>query len=117
MYYNGRGVPQDYTEALKWYRLAAEQGHAAAQFNLGLMYENGQGVPQEYVQAHMWLNLGASREWGANAKSHAERRDSVASKMTSKQIAEAQRLAREWKAKTWEEIQAGEGSGEGGVRE
>ena len=38
MYDKGRGVPQDYAEAVKWYRLAAEQGHADAQFKLGIMY-------------------------------------------------------------------------------
>ena len=46
MYDNGRGVPQDDTEAVKWYRKAAEQGHAEAQNNLGVMYLNGRGVPQ-----------------------------------------------------------------------
>ena len=46
MYENGRGVPQDYDEAVKWYRLAAAQGDAHAQYNLGVMYENGKGVPQ-----------------------------------------------------------------------
>ncbi len=38
MYERGQGVPQDYKEAVKWYRLAAEQGDAEAQFNLGIMY-------------------------------------------------------------------------------
>jgi TPR repeat protein len=57
IYYLGHGVPQDYAEAVKWYRLAADQGYALAQFTLGTMYGNGQGVPQDYVRAHMWLNL------------------------------------------------------------
>ena len=35
MYRNGEGVPQDYGEALRWYRLAADQGHASAQVSLG----------------------------------------------------------------------------------
>ena len=39
----GRGVPQDYAEAVPWHRLAAEQGEASAQFNLALMYTNGEG--------------------------------------------------------------------------
>jgi len=38
-------VPQDDVEAAKWYRLAAEQGYAPAQANLGVMYRNGEGVP------------------------------------------------------------------------
>jgi TPR repeat protein len=33
--YNGQGVTQDYTEAVRWYKLAAAQGHASAQNNLG----------------------------------------------------------------------------------
>ena len=45
MYYQGQGVPQDYAEAVSWYRLAAEQGNATAQSNLGAMYDNGRGVP------------------------------------------------------------------------
>ena len=51
MYENGRGVPQDYDEAVKWYRLAAAQGDADAQNNLGVMYENGRGVPQDNEEA------------------------------------------------------------------
>ena len=46
MYENGQGVPQDYAEAVKWYREAADQDDTDAQFNLGLMYENGDGVPR-----------------------------------------------------------------------
>ena len=38
----GDGAPQDYKEAVKWYRLAAEQGDANAQYNLGVMYDNGE---------------------------------------------------------------------------
>jgi len=56
-YENGQGVPQDDKEAVKWYRLAAEQGHATAQYNLGVRYAKGQGVPQDYIIAYMWLNL------------------------------------------------------------
>ena len=64
MYANSQGVPQDDAEAVRWYRLAADQGIARAQSNLGLLYENGEGVPQDYVQAHMWFNLSASRRTG-----------------------------------------------------
>jgi TPR repeat protein len=94
-YEHGRGVPQDYAEAVKWYRLAAEQGHALAQSNLGVMYDNGQGVPQDYVRAHTWFNLAASRGNANGSKN----RDIVAKRMTPAQIAEAQRLAREWTLK------------------
>jgi TPR repeat protein len=47
----GWGVPQDYAQAAIWYRKAAEQGSAEAQFNLGLLYDNGLGVPLDYSQA------------------------------------------------------------------
>ncbi|MFQ5672316.1 MAG: tetratricopeptide repeat protein, partial [Nitrospinales bacterium] len=47
MYELGLGVQKDYQQAVKWYRLAAEQGVAWAQFNLGLMYHEGQGVQQD----------------------------------------------------------------------
>jgi TPR repeat protein len=96
MYEHGLGVPQDYEQAVAWYRKAAEQGDALAQNNLGLMYRDGRGVPQDYVRAHVWLNLAASDTGYTEA---AKNRDDVAAKMTPAQIAEAQRLAREWKPK------------------
>ena len=54
-------VPLDYAQAVKWFRLAADQGDARAQANLGIMYANGQGVPQDYVQAVKWYRLAADR--------------------------------------------------------
>ena len=61
MYRQGTGVPQDYKTAVKWYRLAAEQGNADAQSNLGTMYDNGQGVPQDYKTAVKWYRLAAEQ--------------------------------------------------------
>ena len=61
MYDHGEGVPQDYAEAVKWYRLAADQGKAKAQYNLGNMYDNGQGVPQDYAEAVKWWRLAADQ--------------------------------------------------------
>jgi TPR repeat protein len=60
LYENGRGVPQDYAAAVSWYRKAAEQGNAKAQFHLGLMYAKVQGVPPDPGIAHMWFNLAAA---------------------------------------------------------
>ena len=54
MYANGEGVPQDYAEAVKWYRKAVEQGYAVAQYNLGFAYFKGQGVPQDKYEAVKW---------------------------------------------------------------
>ncbi len=98
LYDTGLGVPQDYAAAASWLRKAADQGHATAQYNLGVMYENGRGVPQDYVQAHKWFNLAASRATEAYVREQGTKnRDTVAAQMTPQQIAEAQRLAREWK--------------------
>ncbi len=100
LYRQGLGVPQDDAEAVKWYRKAAEQGDATAQSRLGIMYGKGEGVPQDYVQAHMWFNLAASQlPPGEDRDSAVGNRDDVARQMTPDQIAEAQRLARQWKPK------------------
>jgi TPR repeat protein len=102
MYEKGGGVPQDYKAAVQWYRRAAEQGEASAQSHLGVMYDQGRGVPQDYVQAHKWFNLAASRFSASEAEKRAraaQARDSLAAKMTPAQVAEAQRLAREWRPK------------------
>lgn len=82
----------DYATALKEWRPLAEQGNAGAQTLLGLIYDNGYGVPQDFVQAHMWWNLTAAQ--GVDEGRQA--RDRITEKMTPDQIAEAQRLAREW---------------------
>ena len=95
----GRGVPKDYAQAVHWFRKAADQGDANGYLLLGAMYHNGTGVPQDYVTAHKWYNLAASVfpaseiKQRNNAVAH---RDRVAALMTPVQIAEAQRLAREW---------------------
>ncbi|MEO2191509.1 MAG: tetratricopeptide repeat protein, partial [bacterium] len=51
-YFSGAGVPQDYAQAVSWWRKAADQGHAGAQNNLGVAYRYGQGVPQDFVESH-----------------------------------------------------------------
>jgi uncharacterized protein len=91
MYDNGRGVPQNYVEAARWFRLAADQGYANAQTNLGVMYNMGQGVLQDNVTAHMWYNIGAANgneRGGTN-------RDIIAEGMTQQAIEQAQAMARE----------------------
>lgn len=61
MYHTGRGVPQDYVEAVRWYRLAADQGDARAQTSLGEMYEFGRGVPQDSEEAARLYRLAADQ--------------------------------------------------------
>jgi len=60
-YHEGRGVAQNYTEAIKWYHIAANQGNAESQFNLGTCYEHSQGVAQDYVEAAKWYRNAADQ--------------------------------------------------------
>ncbi len=84
---------KDYATALSEWRPLAEKGVAEAQYKLGMLYSMGYGVPQDFVQAHKWYSLaGANGDKGAPTL-----RDALAKQMTHTQIAEAQRLAREWK--------------------
>ena len=131
MYYNGNGVPKDYTKASKYYTLAAEQGLSSAQYNLGLLHEHGKGIPKDYakaalwysfaaeqgevksqaklgylcffglgvpkdfVTAYMWLNLAAS----SGLETVVAARGELEQQLIPEQIAEGQRLSREWLAK------------------
>ncbi len=61
MYYGGRGVPQNYREALCWFRKAANNGIVIAQRFLGLMYYNGHGTPQNYSESAKWHQKAAER--------------------------------------------------------
>ena len=94
-YAKGAGVKQDYAKASSWWHKGAEQGHAPAKFNLGVTYLKGWSVPQDYVFAHMWFNLAAAQSY-----SNADKlRNQLAAKMTIEQVAEAQKLARDWTTK------------------
>jgi uncharacterized protein len=59
LYYGGRGLSQDYNEALMWFRQAAEQDVAGAQFHLGVMFYEGRGVPQDTAEAAKWFHRAA----------------------------------------------------------
>jgi uncharacterized protein len=115
---------------VRWYHLAADQGYAAAQSNLGAMYDRGEGVPQNYREALKWYRMSADQgnamaqyNIGSNTPvvtvccrtmslhtcgsvcqqlrttNAAKNRDVIAQRMTPAQIAEAQKLTREWKPK------------------
>ena len=56
-----RGVPKDDAEAVKWYRLAADQGTAKAHVELGYRYRRGLGVPSDDAEAGRWLRLTAEQ--------------------------------------------------------
>ena len=95
LYFNGEGTPKDYQQALRWFRLAADQGEALAQTKIAIMYDEGQGVPQNIVQAYKWYSLAATN----GDKPANELRNTITNQMTPAQIAEAQKLAQEWKPK------------------
>jgi TPR repeat protein len=102
MYANGQGVPRDEAAALRWYRIAADRGDAEAQNNLGVIYSDGNGVPANLVEATKWFKVAAGR-FPASEKEKRDKAmknsDLLAKKMTPTQVAEADKLAREWKPK------------------
>jgi len=91
-YYLGLEITQDYTEAAKWYKKAAEQKDRVAQNILGAMYEKGKGISRDFVEAYKWFSLS---EDAGNEFMYKEKIGKQ--KMTSAQIVEAQKLAREWR--------------------
>ena len=97
MYLLRWGVPQDYKTAVKWFRKAAEQGHAHAQNGQGVMLDEGLGVIQDTVYAHMWFNIAASNgsQFGVMTRNMVEK------KMTAGDISKAQELARNCVAKQY----------------
>jgi hypothetical protein len=60
-YSNGRGVPQNYAEALRWYRKAADQNLAKAQYDVGYSYYYGYGVGGDFTEALRWFHLAANQ--------------------------------------------------------
>lgn len=94
MYDNGQGVPKDSAKAMEWWLKAAAQGEVRAWYNLGVSYGKGEGVATDNVLAYAWLNLSA-----VNGIANAGKlRDSLARRMTSAEIAEAQNLSSNRKA-------------------
>jgi len=99
---NGQGAAKNEAEAIKWYRMAADKGDPESQNNLGVLYSSGKGVPEDNVQAHKWFTIAASR-FPASEKDKRDKAmknsELLAKKMKPEQVAEAQKLAREWKPK------------------
>ena len=88
------GAPIDLEEAVRWYRLSADQGYGPGQLSLGLAYRDGRGVTQDLVYAYMWFSLSAAE--GAAGNPARSNKELIEQLMTPEQIAEAQRLSREW---------------------
>jgi TPR repeat protein len=99
-YETGRiGLPKDFAQAEHWYREAAVRGDPYAEASLGLLYQFGKGLSRDSVQALMWFEVAMTHSKGADRDSIVELRDDVVTNMTKAQIAEARRLARDWKPK------------------
>jgi TPR repeat protein len=98
-YNEGRGVPKDPGAALNWFKKAANKGAAYGQFSLGLMYAGGLGIQQDKVQSFKWFTLAAAVFPPASKQSDEalNNANQIAAKMTPAEIAEGQRLAKEWK--------------------
>ena len=87
-------MPQDDTEAVRWCRRAANQGHPNAQFNLGVIYENGRGVAQNSSAAELWFSLSLLGAADEDRDRWVTSRDRVAGELTADQLAEADRRVR-----------------------
>lgn len=64
MYLNGRGVPQNFDEAFKWFNASAQQGFGLGEYNLGRLYLSGKGVASDKKEALKWLSLAAGQGEG-----------------------------------------------------
>lgn len=82
-------MPPSTSEALKWYRLAANQGDELAQYNLGMRHYRGTGVTPDPVEGYQWLSLAAAK----GMPDAVQALDDLKSKMTREQIAEGRRRA------------------------
>jgi hypothetical protein len=96
VYEHGQGVERDMGKAARWYRSAAEQGNLAAQNNLALMYDQGRGVARDYVRAYAWYGRAAAGP-GLDRDRAARNQARLATKLTSDEIATAERMLHEWK--------------------
>jgi len=95
-YLDGTGVPKDPVAGVNWLKQAAEGGLPSAQNALGLCYQQGRGITRDYVQAYKWLSLAAAED-DANSSEIKVSLAKVESVLNPDQIAEGQRLAREFK--------------------
>ncbi len=100
LYATRQVVPEDQEEAVKWYRKAADQGYSDGQVSLGLWLTIGKSNAQDNAEAIELLRASVpSSLFDMDKRKFAEARDELAAKMTPQQVAESERLAREWKPK------------------
>ncbi|MBC8287587.1 MAG: sel1 repeat family protein [Nitrospinae bacterium] len=91
----GNGVPQDNSQALKWYKRSAERFHKDAQNNLGALYSKGEGTEPDFVEALKWFIISAENgSEGGQKNIHI-----VEKRMNYEEISQAQKLANDWMRK------------------
>jgi len=90
----------DYGSAAVWFQQAAERGLADSQFNLAVLHENGLGVAKNHAQAYAWYSLAAL----SGDKESARRRDLIKGKLGPAEVAEGEKLVREFKAKPTDKL-------------
>ena len=106
-YATGQGTEDEYLQAVRWYRKAADQNHALAQLNLGLMYASGQGVAQSDTEAVAWI-LKAANQGDPGAQYNLGVRHSSISVRGLTQNAEEERI----EAYKWFQLAAAQGYGD-----
>jgi TPR repeat protein len=95
-YAEGSSRSEDYAEAARWLRRAAQSGHGAAQADLAMLYGKGLGVPQDYVWSYAWFAAAAANMPFGRARDQAlELRDMMAAFLTPEQRPRAERLAKQ----------------------
>jgi len=106
MHYEGWGIPQNYAEALRLFKVAAEKPHTQALLWLGDIYAEGKGVAKDYIEAYKYYDLATLQSKHGELELSElyrdlsnKKRNDLALRMTPTQIAEAQKRASEWKPK------------------
>src|SRR5436305_7625592 len=92
MYYRGTGVRGDYRQAAEWFRRAAEQNCAPAQFNLGVLYQAGLGVPLNYGEAYKWFTLAIQSGYASSRRAL----DALTQIMTKSQLSDGKASVSDW---------------------
>jgi hypothetical protein len=109
-YLRGEAIQKDATAATELLRSAARQNFQGAMYNLGVLFLKGEDVPKDFVQSYMWFELTATWKSGSDGdrpigemaelgERASDTKRMLSAHMTPAQIAEAQRLASEWKPK------------------
>jgi len=114
-YTDGRGVEKDMERGVGLMRAAADMGESFSQYRLGDLYRAPGGLPKDLAHTYAWhAIMVASLPESPSVKNPAtqaemievtrSRLDRLAKKMTPEQIAEGERIAAQWRRKTWDEV-------------